>query len=611
MKILCGDPISGLRPTELRETAVPADTKGVASGNSHAAGRRESASADRDSSTNVWQVPLAVALGGLLVTAWLAWAAWNRAEAEAEATLAHEGERLARSIEDAVHEGTERLAAVAGFFQARGEVSQSEFLTFTKSLDPVPGMGGLGYMPIVTAEELDDHQERVSESIPGYFVFELDDEGNRIPVEPSGLHVPVQWFEPREAFGRPHGFDSASDLVRRSALTRARWTKEASVTSFLTLVSEGDADGFLIYWPVVDPVTSETTGFAVAPMDLSELLDGQIPRELSDEVEWEIDTLMDGRRPKELEAGSWRTVIDVGSNSWSVTVMRAEGASIQPSVSERPIVPILVAGLITSLLAAAVFHQYRTKRRTEHELNRLRELTRAKDQFLASVSHELRTPLTGVLGFAELLRSDHAELTNEERHAMIASVAGEASDLAAIIDDLLVAARSELDLLAITQVPVSLRAQLAQVVEAADSSVRDCVEIVGETTRPAMGDPGRVRQIIRNLLTNATRYGGGQIEIRFSATDDLVHVDVADNGPGVPDDESQRIFEPYHRVHQSNGTQPAALGIGLSVARHLARLMDGDVVYRRQGGWSVFRLSLPIAPADVRPEQELSVSINL
>lgn len=557
--------------------------------------------------TPVWRFSVAVALFGVLITAILAWRFWDTAQEESAATLASHGEELARSIEQAVNEATERLAAVGGFYQASGEVSQEQFLTFTNSLDPVPGMSGIGYIPVVPAEDLSEFEQEVAETIPGYQVFEVDDDGNRVPVAPRASYAPVQWFEPRDIPNQPHGFDSASEPVRRFALVRARVHKEPAVTSFLTLLSDDNTDGFLVYWPIVDLSTNETTGYAVAPMDLSDLLDGQLPAGLADNVEWEIDALMDGRRPTQAVVGSWTTVMHVGSNWWNLTVTRAEGNGTAPTPG---VWLVLVAGLITSLLVAAVFHQYRTKRQTEQELDRLKDLTKAKDQFLASVSHELRTPLTGVLGFAELLRSDPEDLSENDRRTMISSVAEEASDLAAIIEDLLVAARSELDLLAITSVPVSFRAQLAQVLETTDRSVRRRIEVIGDGSPVGMGDPGRVRQIIRNLITNADRYGGDRIEVRLRAGDGTVHLDVADDGGGLPTEEWERIFEPYYRVHQDGGTQPAALGIGLSVARHLARLMRGDLFYQRQQGWSVFRLTLPVAAAGFRHhEQEPSVSI--
>jgi signal transduction histidine kinase len=555
----------------------------------------------------VWRFSVAVALLGILITAVLAWRTWDAAQDVSEAELASQGEELALSIEQAVHEATDRLAAVGGFYQASGDVTQEQFLTFTESLETVPGMSGIGYIPIVPREQLREFEQQVAESIPGYHVFEVDGDGIRVPVAERGYYAPVQWFEPRDIANQPHGFDSASESVRRFALVRARANKKPAVTTFLTLLADDDSDGFLVYWPILNPATSEATGYTVAPMDLSDLLDGQIPAGLSDSIEWEIDALMEGRRPARAVEGSWTAFIDVGSNWWTLIVTRAEGIGAGPTPGFWLVVG---AGLMTSALVAAVLHQYRTKRQAEQELDRLKELTTAKDQFLASVSHELRTPLTGVLGFAELLRSDPADLSEGERRAMISSVAEEATDLAAIIDDLLVAARSELDLLAITSVPVSFRAQLAQVLETTDPSIRDRIEVVGDGGPVAMGDPGRVRQIIRNLITNAARYGGDRIEVRLRAVDDHIHLDVADNGEGLPDEERERIFEPYYRVNQDAGPQPAALGIGLSVARHLARLMRGDLVYQREKGWSVFRLTLPVALAGVRhPEQEPSVSI--
>jgi signal transduction histidine kinase len=74
----------------------------------------------------------------------------------------------------------------------------------------------------------------------------------------------------------------------------------------------------------------------------------------------------------------------------------------------------------------------------------------------------------------------------------------------------------------------------------------------------------------------------------------MVTITVADNGAGVPDEDAPHIFDPYYRAH-SSASQPAALGIGLSVARQLARLMRGDLTYRREGGWTLFQLTLPAA----------------
>lgn len=227
-------------------------------------------------------------------------------------------------------------------------------------------------------------------------------------------------------------------------------------------------------------------------------------------------------------------------------------------------------------------------------MEHLRDLTHAKDRFLASVSHELRTPLTGVLGFAELLRDNDPGIPHEECQQMLRAVADQALDLGNLIDDLLVGARAELDQLTIANVPVSPRAQLAQVIETYGSDFGARVKVFDGVPLDlrAMGDPGRVRQILRNLINNACRYGGPRIEVKIDTDDDTIRFDVADNGPPIPPEMQQRIFEPYQRAHAA-GTQPDSVGIGLSIARTLARLMGGDVTYRRGDSWNIFELSLP------------------
>ena len=108
-----------------------------------------------------------------------------------------------------------------------------------------------------------------------------------------------------------------------------------------------------------------------------------------------------------------------------------------------------------------------------------------------------------------------------------------------------------------------------------------------------LGDPGRVRQILRNLISNALRYGGDRIRVIVGA--DSSHlVQVRDNGPGIPSEERERMFHPYQRAHDAPGVT-ASMGLGLTISRSLARLMNGDLEYRHEDGESVFELMLPQA----------------
>lgn len=230
------------------------------------------------------------------------------------------------------------------------------------------------------------------------------------------------------------------------------------------------------------------------------------------------------------------------------------------------------------------------KRQFEAE-SQLRDLLQSKDELIATIAHELRTPLAGVVGFAQVLRDDAEALDPESRAEMIRLVAEQGMDLTNIVDDLLVAAKSEAGTLTVASVRVDLRAQAAQVLEGWAS---DAVRTVDFSGSPAItaGDPARVRQILRNLVTNALRYGGEQISVRVGGDEVSVYVRVEDDGQGVATEEQDQIFEPYRRAHDAPGLT-ASMGLGLSISRQLARLMGGDVRYGREPDLSVFTLSMP------------------
>lgn len=230
---------------------------------------------------------------------------------------------------------------------------------------------------------------------------------------------------------------------------------------------------------------------------------------------------------------------------------------------------------------------------TEREQARqaLEASLRSKNELIASISHELRTPLTVVMGFAQVLRDEASGLSAEERAEMIRSIAEEGADLTNIVDDLLTAAKAEAGTLAVVRVPVNLRPQSAQVLETWSREEVNHIALEWPSVR-AIGDPARVRQILRNLISNALRYGGNRIRISISSDDTTARVQVYDNGPGIPPEQQDRIFESYQRAHDTPGLT-ASMGLGLTISRRLARLMDGDLTYRRQADESIFEFTLP------------------
>jgi protein-histidine pros-kinase len=221
----------------------------------------------------------------------------------------------------------------------------------------------------------------------------------------------------------------------------------------------------------------------------------------------------------------------------------------------------------------------------------LEDLVRSKDELIASISHQLRTPLTALVGFANLMSNETADLSAGERSEMMASIMVEAASLTNLVDDLMVAAKSETGDLAVVHVPVDLGDQASRAIDTFGEADRSRIGIDGPTV-VAIGDPARVRQVIRSLLGNAIHYGGERITIRIGSDEGHGYLAVADDGPEIPEPARTTMFEPYQRAHESVGLAPS-LGLGLSVSRQLARLMGGDVTHRRQGSENVFELRLP------------------
>jgi signal transduction histidine kinase len=114
---------------------------------------------------------------------------------------------------------------------------------------------------------------------------------------------------------------------------------------------------------------------------------------------------------------------------------------------------------------------------------------------------------------------------------------------------------------------------------------------------PALADPLRLRQTIRNLISNAIRYGGPMVVISTGRSGDTIQVVVRDNGDGVPPEDEATIFLPYRRSTQGR-RDASSIGLGLWVCRQLAHAMGGHLVYQRRGEWTEFLLTIPTTPHD-------------
>ena len=215
---------------------------------------------------------------------------------------------------------------------------------------------------------------------------------------------------------------------------------------------------------------------------------------------------------------------------------------------------------------------------------------KAKDQFVATVSHELRNPIAVVLGLSDELANGYETFSDEDRRDMARLIARQADDASWIIEDLLVAFRDDVDDIVVARKEFDVTKEAERVLEVVDHPVD--VRVDGSEPR-VIADPRRTRQVLRNLVSNALRYGGEEVSISIRKAMDEIEVMVCDNGEQISDTEVDRIFRPFERAGENHPS--GSVGLGLSVARRLARLMGGDLTYRYTDARSCFVLSLPSA----------------
>ena len=223
----------------------------------------------------------------------------------------------------------------------------------------------------------------------------------------------------------------------------------------------------------------------------------------------------------------------------------------------------------------------------------LEDLMRSKDRFVATVSHEVRNPLTVVLGFADELRDGLRRAGDLESADLADLIGDQGREMNNIIEDLLVAARTEVGSMTVVPAFVDLAHEARAVVRGCVcvKDIRDTIVLDLEAA-PAWADAARVRQILRNLLTNAFRYGGDSIRVVVRSVEGRATVCVCDDGPGISPDERETVFDAYQQGRTDTPVS-GSVGLGLSVSRQLAQMMGGDLSYRYERGISTFALSLP------------------
>jgi two-component system, OmpR family, phosphate regulon sensor histidine kinase PhoR len=230
----------------------------------------------------------------------------------------------------------------------------------------------------------------------------------------------------------------------------------------------------------------------------------------------------------------------------------------------------------------------------------LRRLEGVRRDFVANASHELKTPLTAIRGYSETLLDD--DLPAELRGQFTRTLHAHTTRLQNILDDLLDLSRIESGGLALTPEPVALDTMARDAWQPfADDAVKRDIRLeldVDGAARMVRADPGAVRQILSNLLSNAVRYTppGGRITVGARASNAMARIEVRDTGSGIPPEHLARVFERFYRVDPARSRAEGGTGLGLAIVRHLVERHGGRVEAESElKRGTTIRFTLPLA----------------
>ena len=223
-----------------------------------------------------------------------------------------------------------------------------------------------------------------------------------------------------------------------------------------------------------------------------------------------------------------------------------------------------------------------------------RMMEASKTQFLANAAHELRTPLASIVGFSELFADGFENMPEDAVRDGLAAIVRQGRRMSSLVSDLLDLSQLELG-------KARMRIQPIVLAETVEQSVANALPPGGRPVRVAVGselqvlaDSARLDQVLTNLLANAFRHGGPNVAVEASRTDGVVHVVVADDGPGIPEDLKPHLFEPFSRAIDAQAREGS--GLGLAIARSLVQAFGGNITYERgEEGGSRFIVELQAA----------------
>lgn len=566
-------------------------------------------------STRLHLVHWQVVIGSLLLTLF----AWQMAKKQVDERVRKQFEREATQVVELVQERMQKYedalwAGVALHETLGNRVSHAQWIEYADSMsieEKYPGINGIGVIYAIDPNDLDAFEQAHKKQRSDFAIY---------PEHERAIAYPITYIEPMDANRAAVGLDIAHETNRFTAAEKARATGDAQITGPIVLVQDSNkTPGFLFYAPFYKDGhgtehagRGDMIGMVYAPFVTKNLMAGVLALEnrhvnfrLTDAGETLYDELNDQNADYDATPAHAQSMMtEIYGRKWKFDVQAGHSFRTAQATS-KPIL-ILIGGILIDSMIFTLFTMLARANRQALQYadmanNELESKNTELEEYVYSASHDLKSPLFSIQGFANLLRDDLREGETENLDEYAECIITGTDRMRNNIEALL-----ELSKVGRTEdafEPVDCAALIRSTIDDLDDQIEinnASVRIEGRANE-LHGNAVRLRQVFENLIVNSIKYARPdtplELVIELQDCGDKISITFSDNGPGIPEEYRERIFELFQRLqNEIEGT-----GVGLSIVRRVVEIHKGRVwIDDSPLGGARFNIELPTNEAHAR-----------